>query len=90
MQSPLVDIRLANQPFDCTTFVWEVLIAYGNESSLLMSQDITPTINLISHTWHSRRRNSNVFSYDAEIRTYHLPDDVQLHYMLNYSHGLIL
>ena len=40
----------------------------------------------MSRTWYSRSRNYfNVFS-KAEIRTYHLSDDVQMHYMLSHNH----
>ncbi len=46
-----MDIRLSNiqqttNPFDCTTFVWEILTVHGNKLRLFMGQDIPITLTI--------------------------------------------
>ena len=70
------------QPFDCTTFVFEVLAVHGNELRLFGSRhspysnyqyrapDIAPVGTIF-----------NVFSNDAVLIKNHLPDDEQIRYL---------
>ena len=69
------DTRLSNiQPTtNSLTFVWEVPTVHSNEL----------------HLFWVRHSNSLVLMRcRPKIRTYHLPDDERMHYVLSYSCGL--
>ena len=77
-----------NQPFECTIFVWEVLTVCGIELSLFLAKsfpllylcrapDIAAARTILTSLVMTRCR--------TKIRTYNLPDNEQMRYVL--SHG---
>ena len=70
-----------NQPFDWTTFVWEVLTVHGNELHLFYSNYLCRTSYLAAVG-----TIFNVFSFEAVLdRDSNLPDDEQMCYVLSYG-----
>ena len=82
-----MDFRLRkSQPFDCTTFVQEVLNVHVNELRLF-----TLTIyvkHLAKQQYEPFLKSLVMTRCQYEIRTSPLPDDGQMRYVLGHGRGL--